>query len=770
MRAFAVLKSFGLLSKPGLPLVCAFLLVFTNNLIFSNIQNMQNGLIDILIFSIFYLSSMYIYIKIARNILGILYFFFLIFYLLIAALLLNTNFDALSILTFVSIYSIASIITILNSKLYTYVLCFIFISLFVSGFAGLEGNFADEEFVLLAQGLLSGWVWLVLHLTCRFVFKMVMGGNSIKIYYTLFSVLVTLFAFIVVEKYQKSFYTSYQDTKFPVTLTNPFICEQSNEGHEVNFLTNSSVVFKKVIDLVSSNPNKQSPEYGMLALATGEQRWADAFRAALLLEASRNLFAGPAGSVKFYQYFAALRVYFYAEIVKRFPSLFNDYDKVIIRDWFARINTRTHSIDWVDWLYAISTGMRPQGPYHNQEVGAGLLALLEKEGLVDSELSLANLAYLRDHLGGWAKSFRVTDDTLLYQREWITTAFFQDLYRPTPGGQNKALSFEWLKLQTLPNGDVVSYNLPREYRFSLAPIFYLGAQLTGDRELIWLAGKSAEWAERQSIPVFAQPGAERPPSLLLEGLAPHSGSCLMFGDSGLATRRVPLVPDKAVLRDRWSDSAAVALVNLRFSGWHRYKATGAILGVFHRNLAIADRLDSVQQWSVLPAGRSLVRDKRIPREALNGVTLLDRGVTKLVRIFSGIGSPWAQDPPHYAEVESFMTGDQFDAIRLRIPWDETHWEREMSLNHRRRELVVVDRVTSPWKRPFLLNWHVVDRKSLKRDGDQLVINDCVYMSIEFKDRDAIKIHKEIYGETLTLSLYSEFDNVITTKFSFTCDD
>ena len=70
----------------------------------------------------------------------------------------------------------------------------------------------------------------------------------------------------------------------------------------------------------------------------------------------------------------------------------------------------------------------PKGPYENQENGAGLLAMLEAEGLADPALSAANRAYLARNWRGWTARFRVTDDALVYQPEWIDNAYFQSLF------------------------------------------------------------------------------------------------------------------------------------------------------------------------------------------------------------------------------------------------------------------------------------------------------------------------------------------------------
>jgi hypothetical protein len=185
---------------------------------------------------------------------------------------------------------------------------------------------------------------------------------------------------------------------------------------------------------------------------------------------------------------------------------------------------------------------------------------------------------------------------------------------------------------------------------------------------------------------------------------------------------------------------------------------------------VADRLDSAQQWAILPAGRSLVRDKRIPREAVNGLTISDRGMTRLVKAFTGLGSLWSQDPPQYAEVYHLDFGTERDSVKLRMPWDGTIWDREISLDHRRRELTVIDRVDSPWKRPFLLNWHIVNAKVLKSYNNRLIVNDCVSIDINQHPKDhSLRLEKQLHGSDVTISLSSNSDYLVITKFSFSCN-
>jgi len=756
-------------------LIFGFAVLSFNNIVF----NSNGFIIENILYSAIILSIFIALVEILKNLREKYIFIIYISVLLkTTALILfsvDTNDDLVAILVFTLVFSISSFISIKLNSIFAYILYFVFILIVIFSIINLESHFAEEEFLTLAQGMIVSCVWLGLSVVYSVILK-IQNPKGIetlenKSYYIILSFIVIAFLTIIVAiRYQKSFTQRHDSNKFSLSYNKPFICEYNSDNSEYDEKVDSFIVFNRIVNLILDNKNKSVPEYGMLALSTGDVHWANSFRAALLSEARDSLYTSSYGSVKFHQYFAALRVYYYLKVNERFVDLFNEDDKKIITDWFNKINTRAQTVDWVDWLYAIPMGSWPQGPYHNQEVGAGLLALLEKSNLVNPALSKANHAYLRDNLAGWSGGFRVTDDTLIYQREWITNALFQDMYKPSSSFQNKALSFEWLKLQSLPNGDVISYNLPREYRFSLAPLFYLGAQLTSDETLIWLADRSARLAAQQGIPVFAQPGAERSPSTRLKARAPQSGSCLLFGDAGLPGQRVALMPDKIVLRDGWAEDDVVALVNLRFAGWHRYKATGAVVGIFHRNLLVADRLDSAQQWAILPAGRSLVRDKRIPREAVNGLTISDRGMTRLVKAFTGLGSLWSQDPPQYAEVYHLDFGTERDSVKLRMPWDGTIWEREISLDHRRRELTVIDRVDSPWKRPFLLNWHIVNAKVLKSYDNRLIVNDCVSIDINQHPKDhSFRLEKQLRGSDVTISLSSNSDYLVITKFSFSCN-
>ena len=330
------------------------------------------------------------------------------------------------------------------------------------------------------------------------------------------------------------------------------------------------------------------------------------------------------------------------------------------------------------------------------------------EGLADPALSAANRAYLARNRRGWTARFRATDDALVYQPLWIYNAYFQSLYTGEALGTNARLSFEWLLLQALPDGTPLRYNHPG--RATLAGIAYLGAKLFGAPRYIWLAGRAVEALERRDGHLFAQPGVEEP--VPLEGRSPTEGSCLLYGDSGLPNRKGPLAPDKIVFRDGWGPEATYLLVNLRFTGWHRYKATGTVTLVYRGQALAADVLDG-QPFSWLPVGRSLFRDKRIPRENLNGLVVAKTGMAAVLYTLTGVGGPWAQDPPYYAEVVAFETGEEMDRVHIRLTgWRGWQQDRWIYFYHNGGPIVVVDEARGPEGAEGTVAWHLVGEEEM----------------------------------------------------------
>lgn len=571
--------------------------------------------------------------------------------------------------------------------------------------AQVEAGFAEEEFfvALQALGLAVAWALLLAALArlSAAVRPPALGALTIPplaLRLTLIAggLLLLVGAGAAVGAYQASFSPPPGSAAQPDAP--PFRCAQiapaaqSYDGAEVQ---------ARQLALLAAHPQKAAPEYAALALGTGAESWAAQFREQLLAEAEQGLFTAAAGSVKYGQYEAAFRVFYYDRMRAAFPDLFSPADEARLRDWFAAINRRALTVEWVDYLYALAFGQAPAGPYENQEIGAGLLAVLEHTGLADPQLSAQNQAYLARRPGGWAERTRNSDDTYIYQLDWLTSAYFRSLAAGGPPPLELRRSLEWLMLQMPPDGSPLSYNFPIPITPDGAAL--LGAQLLDDPRYIWFAGRALEGSAAYHGFTRPQPGADGP--LSGAGEPPTEGSCLIFGDTGLPTRAGPLAPDKIVFRDGWSPGDQYALLNLRFSGWHRYKATNTLTLVACDGALLADQqAGAALPW--LPRGRSVVRDKRLPREALNGLIIPRSGMSAVAQQLSGLGGPWAQDPPPYARVAEFVLREDSEISTTVIDdWRGWSHSREVRFYHD-GPIVVLDTAEGPATQRAALAWNL----------------------------------------------------------------
>jgi hypothetical protein len=189
----------------------------------------------------------------------------------------------------------------------------------------------------------------------------------------------------------------------------------------------------------------------------------------------------------------------------------------------------------------------------------------------------------------------------------------------------------------------------------------------------------------------------------------------------------PLAPDKLVLRDGWAEDAMYMLVNLRFTGWHRYKAPNT-LTLAYRGQSLLGDVAAGRAFDWLPEGRSLFRDKRIPRENLSGLLIPRAGLGAVLHTLTGIGSPWAQDPPHYATVESFNPGFDLTYAHLRLAdWNGWQHDRQVHFPLDGQPIVIVDHASGPAHQRGALVWHlahgvrlVEDRVYIRQEGGAAV--------------------------------------------------
>ncbi len=540
-------------------------------------------------------------------------------------------------------------------------------------------------------------------------------------------------------QYQRSFFPATAPTYPNISETSPFLCATiEKSGPSVT----DHQVKKDLIALLEAAPNKSVLTLGSLAFYTGNQNYANAFREKLLLEAQQNLFTGPANSVKWGQLEAALRAHQMELLNKTFPALFSVEDKRTLKNWFAKINQRALTPEWVDYLYATAYHQPPLGPYLNQEIGGGLLAVLENTGLADPHLTAQNQAYLATTPLGWRELFRNTDDSYFYQGVWLSNAWWLYNYQQRMGNLDantelhKQLSFRWLAALALPDGEPLSYNIIG------SPVatdyFLMGANLLHDPTLTWLTQQTLTRLLTQKKYLLGTFPLSNTP--LIDGTPPDIGSCLIFGNSGVPTAQGPLAPDKVVLRDGWANDSVYALLNLRFSGWHRYKATNTLTLLYQQGPLVSEKW-TTENFGWLPVGRSAFRDKRVPRENLNGLLLPNSGLSNVLWILSGVGSRWAQNPPAYGEVKQFFTSPSVDVSQTVLPnWNGGQHARTLYLIHPNLVLVVDKATAESSAKPASIIWHLNGDGQPTADG----------LSLNNSQRQARLVWSANASDTITL--------------------
>jgi hypothetical protein len=586
-----------------------------------------------------------------------------------------------------------------------------------------ETHFAEEEFFIAVEGLLLAVLWAIFHLAVNFKQQASpASAYAPKIWRGVFAGLLLvegLGTLLVVRGYQRSFYPLTAPTFPGISAETPFLCGEVAPS-EITYA--GETVFQNWLARVAAKSDKQVMDTAFLALGTGDGVWAEDFRTGIWAEAEAGRFTHPANSVKYDQYLAGQRAYFYLTVRAAFPDLFSPAEQQKIETWFWAINRRAQTTEWIDWFYALALGTSPAGPYENQENGAGLLALLETGGLADPALSAQNRAYLAANPRGWQTRFRVTDDAAVYQPEWIENAWFQAQYGQATDAEKMEQSFAWLLRLALPDGAPLQVN--HVGQAAVEHYALLGAALLKEEEYVWLAGRAGEWLDAAGRVPVVRPGMELAP--MQQGTSPTVGSCLLYGDSGLPTQVGPLAPDKLVFRSGWDPDDVYVLVNLRFTGWHRYKATNSVTMLYQEGaLAFENLSGETSPW--LPEGRSQFRDRRIPRENLNGLLIPRTGMSAVLYALTGFGSPWAQDPPYYAQVTRFENLPGHDVSTSVIEnWRGWRHARTVHFFHA-GVVVILDEAHGPARSAARLGWHFVTTG--QPDGGRLALGDPAWAEV-----------------------------------------
>lgn len=98
----------------------------------------------------------------------------------------------------------------------------------------------------------------------------------------------------------------------------------------------------------------------------------------------------------------------------------------------------------------------------------------------------------------------------------------------------------------------------------------------------------------------------------------------------------------------------------------------------------------------------------------------------VLHTLTGVGGPWAQDPPYYAEVVNFETHDEMDWVHTRLTnWRGWQHDRRVYFYHDGGPIVVVDDASGP-SQQAALTWQLAGEGKMEgtrlslREGDSPV--------------------------------------------------
>jgi hypothetical protein len=187
---------------------------------------------------------------------------------------------------------------------------------------------------------------------------------------------------------------------------------------------------------------------------------------------------------------------------------------------------------------------------------------------------------------------------------------------------------------------------------------------------------------------------------------------------------------------------------------------------------LENTIGEVIPW--LPIGRSLFRDKRVPRENLNGLSISKSGISAVLYKLTGIGGPWAQDPPYYARVDKFETNVDYDLSSTSVEnWHGWDHKRTITLNSE-GPLVILDSVSGPPGQSGALIWHLLadgepsDGRVRLREGDSPA--EVILISINGGKPTFERLHGSVEGPNLRVKYQTLEDQNLQTVTIFLTGD
>ncbi|MDD5638655.1 MAG: hypothetical protein PHO28_01975 [Candidatus Pacebacteria bacterium] len=491
--------------------------------------------------------------------------------------------------------------------------------------------------------------------------------------------------------------------------------EKLNKADLIKYLEKSyySKDYKPII--------KGSYEYNLFYL-TQDKNWLYRFKESLIDMLNKEEYQKSFGSVKSKQEDIAIYAMYYLDIKNDYPLIFNElfddsFQQSFI-DWIYKANINIFKPTYADYLYAIPFRQKPAGPYQNQEIGVAALAIF-REIIKDEypELADEDAEFIKKYAVGWKENFKNPDDAILYQYTWIAHSWMLSKYYDK-SFWNKNLaekSFDYIIAQWPNNKDILNYN-----HYDVDPLFdimYLGGYLLNDKNYYLMGNEMLKHAIETGRPVR---------NLYLfgtrffkeeDGLASlEKGSCIVNAPTGTPQKPGEMMPDKIILRKDWDDASPYLLENLRFSGWHKYKATNSIIRIDYKYPFVVEKYNFLRH-EFLPKGRADHRDKKWDRLDLNALQIEKTGINKFIwslTKFLGFESKYEQDPPSFARIVDYQFSPGRDSVNSEIIWHNIKHNRIVYLNKTNNEIIIHDIIKNPSRNKYAISWHL--------KGDYQIIN------------------------------------------------
>jgi hypothetical protein len=512
---------------------------------------------------------------------------------------------------------------------------------------------------------------------------------------------------------------------------------------------------KQFIEYLQKNQVLSISKMATLYFLTNDIDWANKFKAALLQEAAKNKFTAKTDSMKFAQREAMTRAMFLLELQKKIPDYLTAQEEHLITTWFENITRRIFQPEWVDSLYAVPFKDDPDGPYLNQEVGAGTITVVS-HFIKDEDLLDKITEFLAAKSAGFVKNYRNPDDSLGYQNIWIENAFVMHLYGDTNNESlaGMHLAIKWLVSQLPQSVSLLEYGLPGDLR----PINSLAISA------FYLKNKKSRWLLDQHLIEVMESKRNFPSEMFAfwlwddDVLAEKAfyDSFVMDGPTGYAFRPGPIEADKVVMRSidkSTKNESAFLLANLRNIGWHRYPATNTAIRIMLDDYTMVgeDIINQKHKW--LPEGRAKHRDKKIDRVRLNGLQIARDGLDAWIGGITGVYSQWRQDVPRTSQVKSSQNSDGYKSATIALSeWAGTNHLRTYILAQDRQVFVVDEISTSRVSLPKQITWHI--QPDMMQISSSLFENEKYSISFSDNTIDSIGIvHKE-YAEVPAYSKFS----------------